>query len=100
MRNKTDLIVIATAKAKPGKEAALGAALGDVAAPTRAQPGAVSWALYRAGATFVAVERWSSRELHDRHLQGPHVQGLVGRMAELLAEPPSIVEHEIVLDDV
>jgi quinol monooxygenase YgiN len=99
MSNKTDLIVIATAKAKPGKEAALAAALSDVAAPTRAQPGAVSWALYRAGATLVAVERWRSRELHDRHLQGPHVQALMGRMADLLAEPPSIVEHDIVVDD-
>lgn len=100
MKNKTDLIVIATAKAKPGKEAALAAALSDVAAPTRAQRGAVSWSLYRAGATLVAVERWSSRELHDRHLQGPHAQVLMGRMADLLAEPPSIVEHEIVVDDV
>jgi quinol monooxygenase YgiN len=99
MKSKTDLIVIATAKAKPGKEAALGAALGDVAGPTRAQPGAVSWTLYRAGATFVAVERWSSRELHDRHLQGAHVQVLMGRMADLLAEPPSIIEHDIVVDD-
>jgi quinol monooxygenase YgiN len=99
MKNKSDLIIIATAKAKPGREAALTAALSDVAAPTRAQPGAVSWALYRAGATLVAVERWSSRELHDRHLQGPHVQALMGRMADLLAEPPSIVEHEIVVDD-
>jgi quinol monooxygenase YgiN len=100
MKTKADLIIIATAKAKPGKEAALAAALSDVAGPTRAQPGAVSWALYRAGATLVAVERWSSRDLHDRHLQGPHVQALMGRMADLLAEPPSIVEHEIVVDDV
>jgi quinol monooxygenase YgiN len=100
MKTKADLIIIATAKAKPGKEAALAAALSDVAGPTRAKPGAVSWALYRAGATLVAVERWSSRDLHDRHLQGPHVQALMGRMADLLAEPPSIVEHEIVVDDV
>jgi quinol monooxygenase YgiN len=98
MNNKMDLIVIATAKAKPGKEAALTAALADVAEPTRAQPGAVSWALYRAGATLVAVERWSSRQLHDKHLQGPHVQTLMGRMADLLAEPPSIVEYEVVVD--
>ena len=98
-KNKTDLIVIATAKATPGKEAALTAALSDVAGPTREQPGSVSWALYRAGATLVAVERWSSRELHDRHLQGAHVQALMGRMADLLAEAPSIVEHNIVVDD-
>ena len=100
MKNNTDLIVIATAKAKPGKEADLAAALADVAAPTLAQRGAVSWALDRAGATLVAVERWSSRDLHDQHLQGPHVQALMGRMADLLAEPPSIVEHTIVVDAV
>jgi|SRR5215471_20905042 len=99
MKSKTDLIVIATAKAAPGKEAALASTLADVAAPTRAQPGAVSWALYRAGATFVAIERWSSRDLHNKHLQGLHVQTLMRRMADLLAEPPSIVEYDIAVDD-
>jgi quinol monooxygenase YgiN len=98
MPNKTDLIVIATAKAKPGKESALEQALRDVATPTRAQPGCVHWSLYRAGATLVALERWTSREMHERHLQGAHVQELMGKMGDLLAEPPSIVEYTIVED--
>ena len=34
----TDLVVVAAAKSKPGKEAELLKALLDVAAPTRAQP--------------------------------------------------------------
>jgi quinol monooxygenase YgiN len=96
MPNKNDLIVIATALAKSGQEAALERALRDVATPTRAQPGCVSWHLYRAGATLVALERWTSREAHDRHLQGAHVQELMGKMADLLVAPPSIVEYTIV----
>jgi quinol monooxygenase YgiN len=98
MPNKNDLIVIATALAKTGKEAALERALCDVAAPTRAQQGCVSWSLYRAGATLVALERWTSRDAHDRHLQGAHVQELMVKMADLLAAPPSIVECAVVDD--
>jgi quinol monooxygenase YgiN len=96
MPNKNDLVIIATALAKSGSEDALERALRDVASPTRAQPGCVSWSLYRAGATLVAFERWSSREAHDRHLQGAHVQELVGKMGSLLAAPPTIVEHTII----
>ena len=98
MPNKNDLIVIATALARSGHEAGLERALRDVAAPTRAQPGCVSWSLYRAGATLVAVERWASREAHGRHLEGAHVQELMRKMADLLAAPPSIVEYAIVED--
>ena len=41
----SDSIVIATAKAKPGREVDLERALRDVAAPTRAQPGCVQFSL-------------------------------------------------------
>jgi quinol monooxygenase YgiN len=92
----SDLIVIATAKAKPGKEAELEQALLEVAAPTRAQPGSVAFSLYRAAGTLVGFERWASAADHDRHLQGAHVSRLMQRMASLLAEPPSIVSYEVV----
>jgi quinol monooxygenase YgiN len=41
------IIVLATAKAKPGKEAELERSLRDVAGPTRAQPGCLQFELYR-----------------------------------------------------
>lgn len=45
-KSKSDLIVIASAKAKPGKVSELERALLDVGKPTRAQPGCVSFSLY------------------------------------------------------
>jgi quinol monooxygenase YgiN len=42
---KSDPIVIASAKARPGKEAELKRALLEAARPTRRQPGCVSFSL-------------------------------------------------------
>jgi len=98
MAKKSDLIVIASAKAKPGKEAALEKALRDVAKPTRAQPGSVAFSLHRSlenPAVIIGIERWASKEEHSRHLQGAHVQKLMSAMADILAEPPAIVSYEI-----
>ena len=73
-------------------------ALREAAGPTRTQPGCVQFSLYRlAGApsTIVGFERWASEADHQRHLQGAHVQKLMGRMSDILAEPPNIGASEI-----
>jgi quinol monooxygenase YgiN len=97
-RSRKDLMIIATAKARPGKEGELEAALREVAGPTRAQPGCVEFGLYRvrgSPGTIVGLERWASEADHDKHLQGAHVQRLMGRMGPILAEAPSIVAYEV-----
>jgi quinol monooxygenase YgiN len=93
----SDLIVIAVAKAKRGHERDLERALRDVAAPTRAQSGSVSFTLLggEEPGLIVGLERWSSDADHTRHLQGSHVQKLMTAMADHLAEPPSIVKYRI-----
>ena len=96
--NTSDLIVLATAKAKPGKEAELERALRDVAGPTRKQPGCVEFRLLRRkddGATLVGYERWASEAAHDEHLKGAHVQTLMARMKDILAEQPTIVAYSV-----
>jgi quinol monooxygenase YgiN len=68
-----DVVVIATAKAKPGNESELERALREVAKPTRQQPGCVRFSLYRSEddpGVVVGVERWKTKADHDRHLQG------------------------------
>jgi quinol monooxygenase YgiN len=97
-RQSSDLIVIASAKAKAGKEADLEAALREAAGPTRQQPGCVEFALYRLKGsrdTIVGYERWASEADHQKHLQGAHVQRLMGKMMDILAEPPNIVAYEL-----
>jgi quinol monooxygenase YgiN len=96
---KSDLIIIAVAKAKPGNAHDLDQALREVAGPTRAQPGCVSFSLYRSAedpCVIVGLERWASKEAHDRHLQGAHVQKLMSKMMPVLAEPPNIVAYEVI----
>jgi len=102
MARKTDLIVIASAKAQPGREQDLERALRDVSKPTREQPGLVGFSLYRSSsdpAILVGFERWASPEDHARHLQGEHVQRLMSAMGSVLAEPPNIVAYQILDED-
>jgi quinol monooxygenase YgiN len=102
MASKSDPIVVASAKAKPGKEKELEEALREVAAPTLAQPGCIAFSLHRSvddPAVIIGIERWSSKADHDRHLQGPHFQKLGNALANLLAEPPQIMWYEI-MDEV
>jgi quinol monooxygenase YgiN len=96
--DNSDLIVIASAKAKPGKETELERALREVTGPTRAQPGCIQFSLYRSTSdpsTLIGFERWASAAHHQRHLQGAHVQKLMGRLIDILAEPPNIVSYEV-----
>jgi len=89
-----EVVVLATATAKPGKEAELERALRDVAAPTRAQGGCLQFELYRSAqdpATIIGFELWSSEEDHARHIQGDHVRTLITRFEGILAAPPEIV---------
>ena len=98
MKKKSDLIVFASARAKPGKEKDLERALRNVAGPTRSQPGSVAFSLYRSQenpAMILALERWGSKTEHERHLQGTHVQKLMSAMADILAEPPQISSFDI-----
>jgi quinol monooxygenase YgiN len=96
---RSDVIVIASAKAKPWNGQKLERALRDGAEPTRAQPGRVLFSLYRSvenPSTIIGFERRGRREDHQRHLQGGHVQKLMSAMAESLVEPPQISSYEIV----
>jgi quinol monooxygenase YgiN len=98
MANQSDLIVVASARAKPGKEKDLAQALREVARPTRAQPGCIAFSLHRSAddpAVIIGIERWASKADHDKHLQGPHFQKLGNAMAGLIAEPPQIVWYDI-----
>lgn len=97
--NESDLIIIASAKAKPGKEKQLERALCEVAPLTRAQPGSVQFILLRSladPAVIVGFERWTSAQHHDRHLQGPHFKKLADAMSGIIAEPPQVLSYEII----
>src|SRR5215510_16609707 len=98
MGRKTDLAVIATARAQPGKEKELERALQEAAGPTRLQPGCVSFSLYRLSenpTVVVGLERWASFKHHERHLGGVHIQRLMSAIILILPEPPEIASYEV-----
>lgn len=91
---RAEYIVMATAKAQPGKEADLERALRDVVEPTRRQPGCLSFHLYRpldTPGTIIAFECWATEADHDAHIQGEHVQKLIAAFGDIIAEPPTFL---------
>jgi quinol monooxygenase YgiN len=70
--SRSDLIIIATAVAKPGRERELEQALREAAGPTRAQPGCIHFSLHRVkgnASTIIGFERWATEADHQRHIQ-------------------------------
>jgi len=93
-----EIIVIATAQAKPGREEEVLAALTGLVGPTHEEEGCILYALHRGienPAQMAIVERWKSQEALNEHFTRPHMAAL-GDAIELLEAPPSIVAYEAV----
>lgn len=93
-----EMTVTARAKAKPGREGDLERALRAVVGPTHQEAGCLHYSVHRGledRATFVTIERWTSKEAVDRHMTAPHTQALLKQIPELLAAPPDITAYEL-----
>jgi len=85
--------VVATFRARPGKEAELRAALLGLLTPTRREAGCLNYDLHQATddpASFLFHENWSSKAALDAHLQSPQIKALLPRVDELCAAFPEI----------
>jgi quinol monooxygenase YgiN len=81
------LTVVASMKAKPGKEAELREALENLVAPSRSDDGNVNYDLHQGAndsSVFYLYEKWRSAEQLDAHLQTPPLTAFVERTGELL----------------
>ena len=81
------LTVIASMRAKPGKEQALREALEALIAPTSQEDGYVNYDLHQGvedPAVFFFYENWTSGEALDAHLAAPHLEKFAGIMDDLL----------------
>ncbi len=93
----SEIVVVGSLKARPGKEDDLEQALAGLVAPTHAEAGCILYALHRGvddPARFAFVERWESRQNLDDHLASPHIAALLERVDELFAEAPDIVVYD------
>ncbi|MBC8092919.1 MAG: antibiotic biosynthesis monooxygenase [Pseudonocardia sp.] len=85
--DRTLLTVVATARAKPGKEQEMRDLLTSFVAPTRAEKGSVVYALHQGAAdpaAFALYEVWESQADLDAHLASPGLQAGLGQLAELV----------------
>jgi len=81
------LTVIASMRAKPGKEQELREALEALIEPTQQEAGYVNYDLHQSisdPAVFYFYENWESGGHLDAHLDTPHLQQFAGRLHELL----------------
>jgi len=88
------LTVVATIKAKPGKEAELRKTLQSLLAPTRKENGCLNYDLHTSlddPRLFIFHENWTSKAHLDVHLKSPHIQAFIAKAPELLAEPVQIM---------
>ncbi len=89
----SNVVVVATFKAKEGKVDDVIAALTPVIEQTHDEAGCLSYALHRDvndADTLVLVERWTSQVALESHFQQPYMASLGEAAAELLAAPPGL----------
>lgn len=83
------LTVVAVFRARPGHEAALGAALLAMLEPSRLDAGCLNYDLHSSDddpGLFFFHETWRSVDHHLAHLDTPHVRHLLAISPDLLRE--------------
>jgi quinol monooxygenase YgiN len=96
MANK-GVTVIARVRAKEGKEEMVRQELTALIAPTRSEPGCVTYNLHQGADNrylFMVYEGWSSKNDLDDHLKKPYLKAFLKRANELLVEPVEITLWE------
>ena len=89
----TNITVVATFQARPGKEAELRKALIGLVAPTRKETGCINYDLHASPedpAKFLFHENWTSQAHLDAHLQSAHIKALLPHVDELCVAFPKI----------
>lgn len=90
----SEITVVVSARAKPGRGAELLDLYGELAAATHGEDGCLAFTLHRGlddHDVIALVERWASREALDAHLGSPHVTTFRREAAELADGPSAIV---------
>jgi quinol monooxygenase YgiN len=93
----SEIVVVGSFTARPGREADAAEALRALVEPTHAEDGCILYALHQGAddpRRLAFVERWASREALDDHLASSHVQQALARADELFADGGDIVVYE------
>ena len=88
--------LLATLEAKAGKEEELASFLRDALPLVQDEAATTAWLALRAGTTsFAIVDVFPDDAGRQAHLDGAVARALLGRAAELLAEPPGIEPTDV-----
>jgi len=93
------LVVIASMKAKSGKEGELAEVLKKFVAPTRREGGCIQYDLHVDNSdpgSFAFYERWKDEAALEAHLKTPHITSGFAAMTPLLASAASIMKCHLV----
>ena len=91
MKNETKLGLLATLKAKPGKESEVAAFLKSALPLANQEAGTVVWfALQLDLGTFGIFDAFADETGREAHLSGPIAAALMAKWKDLLSEPPKI----------
>lgn len=99
----SDVVVIASLTAQPGKESEAEEFLSDLLATTHAEQGCLLYALHRGlddPRRLIFVERWQSRPLLEEHLASEHIQTALTRVGpdggDLFTQPLDVTYYEAI----
>ena len=96
MKTEVKLGILATLKAKPGKEGEVEQFLKSALPLANQEAGTVVWFALRLGAdTFGIFDAFESESGRDAHLSGPIAAALMAKWKDLLAEAPRIEKIDI-----
>ena len=85
------LTAMGIARARPGQEEELGRRMAALVAPTRAEPGCISYELFRSSedpALWMLFEQWRSQADLEAHIGSPHLQAFLADKHEVLEGSP------------
>ncbi|AQT05217.1 MULTISPECIES: putative quinol monooxygenase [Acetobacter] len=88
-----EITVVAFLKAKPGAEQQVADAMKACIAPTLTEESNLSYVPQQDQddpQTFVFVERWTSRQGLNDHMETPHFKTLIASVQGLLEAPPAV----------
>lgn len=95
----SEVVVVGSFKAVPGKEAEGLEAFKALVGPTHAEDGCILYALHQGTddpSRLAFIERWESREALDAHLKTPHIAAVLERAQELFGDSGDITVFEAV----
>ncbi|HEX8157286.1 MAG TPA: putative quinol monooxygenase [Solirubrobacteraceae bacterium] len=93
----SEVVVVGSFTAQPGKEAEAVEAFKALVEPTHREEGCILYALHQGTddpRRLAFIERWASRDLLNTHLESEHVKKILERIEEIFGDKADIVVYE------